>query len=451
MDVRQAIHTQPMQRLQIVTVAIAIVITMIDGYEILVMAFVAPALSREWGIGPVQVGYLLSAGIFGMAAGATFLSPLADRFGRRRYILASLLLIVVGMLLSATAQNVPQLIAYRAVAGLFLGGIVSSINILVAEYSSDRRRGTVMGIYGIGFTAGAAVGGAITPLLIGLGGWRLPFVFGATLTLLMFLISLVKLPESIEYLVEKRPTGALEQYNRIGAKLGHAPAEELPAPRSAAATRTARQSIFSGIMLRRTVLLWIGYGCLMAAFYFSNTWTPKLISDATGDPTIGVTAGVLVTAGGVVGALLFAALSLVLRPRLSLVILMFGGAAAFLLYANNFHIAGLALSLALVVGLFANGGVAGFYAISPPIYPAAVRGTAVGLMIGFGRTVAIVAPIFTGYLLELGWTPADAYIVFAGALVVAGIATLLLDLTYRGRSEDPETPEARSVPEHVTT
>jgi MFS family permease len=48
-----------------------------------------------------------------MAAGATFLSPLADRFGRRRYILASLLLIVVSMLLSATAQNVPQLVAYR--------------------------------------------------------------------------------------------------------------------------------------------------------------------------------------------------------------------------------------------------------------------------------------------------------------------------------------------------
>jgi MFS family permease len=127
-------------------------------------------------------------------------------------------------------------------------------------------------------------------------------------------------------------------------------------------------------------------------------------------------------------------------------ILMFGGAAAFFLYANNFQTAGLALFLAVFVGLFANGGVAGFYAISPPIYPAAVRGTAVGLMIGFGRAIAIVAPIFTGYLLELGWTPADAYLLFGGALVLAGLSTLLLDLTYRGRSEDPETPEAPAVP-----
>lgn len=446
MDVRQAIHTQPMRRLQVLTVTIAIAITMIDGYEILVMAFVAPHLSREWGIGPVEVGYLLSAGIFGMAAGATFLSPMADRFGRRRYILVSLLLIVVGMLLSAAAQNVPQLLAFRAFAGLFLGGIVASVNTLVSEYCSDRRRGTVMGVYGVGFPAGAALGGAITPLLIGLGGWRVPFLFGAALTFLMFGVSLVKLPESIEYLIEKRPRAALEQYNRIGAKLGHPAAEELPAPRSAATARTARQAIFSGIMLRRTVLLWSGFGCLMAAFYFANTWTPKLISDATDDPGLGVTAGVLVTAGGVVGAIVFAALSLVLRPRLSQVILMFGGAAAFFLYANNFTSAGLALFLAVFVGLFANGGVAGFYAISPPIYPAAVRGTAVGFMIGFGRAVAILAPILTGYLLKAGWTPADAYVFFGGGLVVAGVATLLLDLTYRNRSEDPETPEARAVP-----
>jgi benzoate transport len=447
MDVRQAIRTQPMRRLQILTVAVAIAITMIDGYEILVMGFVAPVLSREWRIGPVQVGYLLSAGIFGMAAGATFLSPLADRFGRRRYILGSLLLIVVGMLLSATAQNVPQLIAFRAFAGLFLGGIVASVNTLVAEYSSDRRRGTVMGIYGIGFPAGAALGGAVTPLLIGLGGWRVPFVFGAVLTFLMFLVSLARLPESIEYLIEKRPTGALEQYNGIAAKLGYPPADELPAPRAAAVMRTARQAIFSGIMLPRTVVLWLGFGCLMAAFYFANTWTPKLISDATRNPNLGVTAGVLVTAGGVVGAIIFAALSLVLRPRLSQVVLMVGGAAAFLLYANNFQVAGLALFLAVFVGLFANGGVAGFYAISPPIYPAAVRGTAVGLMIGFGRMVAIVAPIFTGYLLQLGWRPPQVYILFGVGLVVAAIATLLLDLTYRGRSEDPETPEApRPVP-----
>jgi hypothetical protein len=61
-------------------------------------------------------------------------------------------------------------------------------------------------------------------------------------------------------------------------------------------------------------------------------------------------------------------------------------------------------------------------------------------MIGFGRGVAILAPIFTGYLLKSAWTPQDIYQFFAAVLVVAGIATVLLDRTYRGRSENPDLP-----------
>ena len=76
-----------------------VVVRAIDGYEVLVMAFVAPHVARAWSLGPVEVGYLLSAGIFGMAIGATFLSPLADRIGRRRHIVLCLSLIVIGMVL----------------------------------------------------------------------------------------------------------------------------------------------------------------------------------------------------------------------------------------------------------------------------------------------------------------------------------------------------------------
>jgi len=95
--------------------------------------------------------------------------------------------------------------------------------------------------------------------------------------------------------------------------------------------------------------------------------------------------------------------------------------------------------------MFANGGVAAFYGISPFVYSTLVRGTGVGLMIGFGRAVAILAPIFTGYMLSAGWTPQIAYQFFGGILVVAGIAVILLDRTYRGRSENPDVPEAAAT------
>ena len=117
MDLREAILTQPMRPFQLRMIALCIVLCMIDGYEVLVMAFVAPHVARAWALGPVEVGYLLSAGIFGMALGATFISPLADRIGRRRHIIACLSLIVVGMGLSAIATDLWQLV------GFYLGWI----------------------------------------------------------------------------------------------------------------------------------------------------------------------------------------------------------------------------------------------------------------------------------------------------------------------------------------
>ena len=442
MDLRAAILSQPMRRPQFGIIAICVLLTMIDGYDILVMAFVAPHLARAWTLGPIEIGYLLSAGVFGAAIGAELISPLADRIGRRNHILACLALITVGMGLSAGATSVPQLVGFRAFAGLFIGAIVASLNIMASEYSSDRKRGTVMGVYGIGLPLGAAIGGAVTSPLIAACGWRAPFVFGAVLTVVMLVVVWFALPESIEYLIERRPKGAIEQYNRIAARLGYPRCAALPAALAPESVQARWKAVLGGPMLRRTICLWLGYAGLIAAFYFANTWTAKLIADASGDPGLGVRTGVLILAGGVMGALLFAGLTLKLRPRLVTVLILFGGALAYVLYASQIQNVGMALMLAVFVGMFANGGVAAFYAISPYVYPAAARGTGVGLMIGFGRGVAILAPIFTGYMLKQGWTPQSAYQFFAGVLMLAGIATWLLDRTYRGRSENPETPQA---------
>ena len=90
--------------------------------------------------------------------------------------------------------------------------------------------------------------------------------------------------------------------------------------------------------------------------------------------------------------------------------------------------------------MVANGGVAAFYAISPFVFPTTARGAGVGLMIGIGRGVAIVAPILTGYLLKAGWTPQSMYQLFAGFFVIASVAIFTLDRTYRGRSENPDAP-----------
>ena len=435
MELREAIRRNPMSRFQWSVVVICILLTVIDGYEILVTAFTLPALTKTWGLTLGQQGLVASIGTLGMGIGAALLSPLADRLGRRRHIITSLICIVIGMVLSGLATGFTMFLVCRFLAGLFLGGIVPSINVLVAEYASDKRRGTVMGVYGIGFPLGAAIGGFLSIFLISAFTWRGPFFFSAAVTALMLVWVIVALPESVGYLVEKRPAGALEAYNKIGAKLGLAPATELPAPTSAKLKPSLGKDLLQGIMLRRTILLWLSYGLLIASFYFANSFTAKLVAESTGNANIGITAQALVATGGVIGALIFAALSARIHPRIVTAVIMFFGTVVFFLFANFFHVTSLVFLLAVLIGVAVNGGVAAYYAVSPPIYPTGIRASAVGLMMGFGRVVAFLAPNIAAFLLAQGLTAPNVYQVYGVVLAVSGVAIFLLHKTYSGANK----------------
>lgn len=447
MELRDAIRSNRMTGFQWNVVAICILLTVIDGYEILISAFTLPALIAHWDLSLGEAGLVASIGTLGMGIGAVLLSPLADRVGRRRMIISSLVLIVIGMSLSGSAQSFDTFLMFRFFAGLFLGGIVPSINVLVAEYASDAKRGTVMGIYGIGLPAGAALGGFLSIELIDQFTWRGPYFFSAGLTLVMLFWVVVALPESVDYLVEKRPRGALALYNRIGAKIGVPHADVLPAPVAAVTRPSLRKDVFQGIMLRRTLLLWVSYGLLIASFYFANGLTAKLVAQSTGNADIGIKAQALVAVGGVVGALLFAAFSSRLHPRLVTCLVMIFGFFAFYAFAQFFENSSLVFVLAVLIGISVNGGVAAYYAISPPIYPTTIRASAVGMMMGFGRIIAFMAPNIATFLEGRGLLPPDLYRLYGGILIIAAIAVFALHRTYRGAN----TLDAMQIEARVAT
>ncbi len=451
MELREVIRRGPMTGFQWTVVIIAILLTVVDGYEILVTSFTLSALTKYFSLGLGEQGLVASIGTLGMGIGAAALSPLADRLGRRKHIVMSLVAIVAGMTLSGFAPNFTLFLIFRFLAGLFLGGIVPSINVLVSEYASDAKRGTVMGIYGIGFPLGAAIGGFLSIWLIGQFGWRGPFFFSAIVTALLTAWASVALPESVGYLVERRPEGALETYNRIGGKMGLAPAADLPLAASKASAPSMGRDMWQGIMLRRTILLWVSYALLIAAFYFANSFTAKLVTESTGDTSIGIVAQSLVATGGVVGALLFAALASRVHPRLVTAVVMFFGTLVFFLFAYFFTVTSLVLVLAVLVGVAANGGVAAYYAISPPIYPTNIRAAAVGQMMGFGRVVAFLAPNIAAFLLGRGLTAPNVYQVYGVVLAVSGVTVWLLHRSYSGaNSLDAMQVESQSAERLVT-
>lgn len=178
--------------------------------------------------------------------------------------------------------------------------------------------------------------------------------------------------------------------------------------------------------LRLTLALWIGYGLLVASYYFANTWIPTILTQVSGDPQLGTTMGIGANLGGVLGCFLFAGLAVRFSGRRLLFLTLFAAAAAYLLFGLIFSIVPVAIAVGFVLGVLTTAAIAGFYAVAPTVYTFQARATGIGWMIGLGRLVSVAAPIIVGYVLATGIAPERVFIAFAIPLAIAGLAALSL-------------------------
>ncbi|MFH3651255.1 MFS transporter, partial [Acinetobacter baumannii] len=153
-------------------ILICICLNIIDGFDVMVMAFTAPSVSAEWSLSVAQIGLLLSSGLFGMAAGSIFLAPLADKIGRRLLILVCLVIAGLSMLGCALVQSHGMLAALRFITGIGVGGILASSNVLASEYANARWRSLAVSLMSTGYGIGATLGGVPSMALIEQLGWR---------------------------------------------------------------------------------------------------------------------------------------------------------------------------------------------------------------------------------------------------------------------------------------
>jgi MFS family permease len=272
-----------------------------------------------------------------------------------------------------------------------------------------------MGLQATGYPIGATIGGSIAAVLLAHYGWRSVFVFGGLATAAMIPVVVWRLPESVDFLIAKRPANALAKLNALLRKMHRPELTQLPALPSAASTSAKKSGAWSGLfapgVMRSTLLIWCSFFLLMFSFYFALSWTPKLL----------VSAGLSAQQGSLFG-ILAARLRLGTLTASNLLI------TAVLLAAFGYFTSTLtaAFIIAFGIGAFIFASMAGLYAFAPIIYPASVRTTGMGWSIGIGRVGAILAPLIAGVLLDNGWSPANLYYVFAVPLLAAVITVLAI-------------------------
>ncbi len=422
-----------MSRYQWTAIAICISLNVLDGYDVLAMAFTSTSVSDDWHLSTSALGLLLSAGLLGMAIGSLGLAPLADIVGRRKVILACLTLSSTGMFLSAMTQNATQLGLLRVLTGIGIGGILACSNVIGGELASSRWRGLAVSLNSTGYAVGATVGGIAALLLVDTFGWRSVFVVGGSGTALLIPLLLLRLPESIDFLLVRQPAGALDRINAFANRIGHAPLHELPALTGTDTTKssvfdTARQ-LFDRQNRRTTLFVWAAFFFAMFGFYFVTSWTPKLLVEAGMSAKQGITGGMVLNLGGILGTCLLGALAARFRIAKVLVAYFIVSAGLMTIFVPSAAAFTLALAVGFGLGVAVNGCIAGLYAVTTTSYSAPVRATGVGWAIGIGRIGAILSPLVAGALLDADWSPASLYILMAVLFVAAAAAVMAMSAT----------------------
>ncbi|MGX1159393.1 benzoate transport [Pseudarthrobacter sp. SLBN-100] len=308
MDIRHQIDASKMSSYQWLIIAVTTFLNALDGYDVLAMAFTATSVTKEFGLSGTQLGWLLSAGLIGMAVGSLVLGPFADRYGRRKILIVALAINALGLFLSTTANSAFELGLWRIVTGLGVGGILASATVITSEYASARRRGMAVSIFTAGYGVGATLGGMGATQLIPAFGWRSVFLTGGLLTLVAIALVVALIPESVDYLRTRRPQNAVEKLQRIARRMRLEGNVELdPAPISTGRQQGSVATLLSPRYRTASILLWISFFVIMFGFYFANSWTPRLLVESGMTEQQGIIGGLMLTMGGTFGSLLYGA------------------------------------------------------------------------------------------------------------------------------------------------
>jgi benzoate transport len=430
-----------MRRLQVLLVATCVAINAVDGFDILSISFVAPTLSREWNLTPERLGFLFTAGLFGMMLGAFAISGLVDSWGRRRSIILCLLLVGTGMLLSATAASAEWLAFYRVITGIGVGGMYSATATLVFEYSSKRRAELAIGSVIFGYSFGTVVGGVLSVYLLRAFGWESVFLAGGIVAFLLIPMALRWVPESLEFLLGRQPPRALERANAILSRLGLAPIEALPEKVETVGKRRAGpRDIFAAAILPIAIPVLLAKFLLTITQYFILNWMPKLMTEAGFSDSGGISFAIILSIGGMTGGALvgFAAERWGARTvGVAMAVLTTASIAAVGFLPPNAVLIGIASFLA-GAAIFAASTC--LLTISAAALPVHVRGTGIGFASGAGRFGSMLGAYVAGVLLAFGTSRAGLCLILA--LPALGTAWIIHSLAEHNRRQAELNPAA---------
>jgi AAHS family 4-hydroxybenzoate transporter-like MFS transporter len=427
LDVRAYIDDRKMTGYQWLLLVLCFLIVATDGMDVAVMGFLAPDITKEWGISRAAFGVVMSAAPFGLAVGALLVGPLSDRFGRKKLLMSAIALFGAFSILSAYTTDVVSLSALRFLTGLGLGAAMPSTTTLLSEYLPEKSRSALLALMFTGFNAGSALVGFGAAAILPHYGWRMVLIVGGAIPLVCLPFYIWLVPESARFLVVRKYPG-----ERIARTLRRVCGGDFSSEARFTISEPPVQkgmpvkTLLSPAYRKVTFSLWGTYFMGLLVIYLLSGWLPTLIKDAGLPIERAANLTALFQVGGTVGALIVGYYMDRLTPNRVIATAYIGGAVFILMLASGSVTSTLFGVYVLLAGFCMSGAQTGMNAFAPSCYPTAVRATGVSWMLGIGRFGSIFGSFAGGMLLTMGWGFSAVIAVLAIPATVAALSIVFV-------------------------
>jgi len=381
---------------------------MLDSFDVMLYALLIATLIKDLGMTPATGGLLASLTLVASAAGGIIFGIIADRYGRTRALIWSVLIYSVFTAACGFAQSVLQLAVFRLFLGLGMGGEWASGAALVSETWPAEHRGKALGLMQSAWAIGYGLAVIVTAIVLPRWGWRTVFFVGI-------------LPAFFTLWI-RRSVREPQIWQRARA-----------APVTAG---NALREIFTPPVRRLTFWVTVMNACTMFAWWGFNSWAPAYLELSTAQGGIGLGIEyrtrilVIMQVGMWLGYVSFGFISDRIGRKRAYVIYLTAAAALLVAYTSTRRPMVL-LALGPFLAFFATGYFSGFGAVTAEIYRTAIRATAQGFTYNIGRVASAAAPFVVGSLAQTRGFRA-AFMTAALAFVCAAVAWTFIPET-KGR------------------
>ncbi|MGZ3346997.1 MAG: MFS transporter [Caulobacteraceae bacterium] len=406
------------QRRVAIIVAICFLTALMEGLDLQAIGVAAPLMAPEFGLDRQQLGVILSSSPFGLLLGAIAGGKLADVFGRKAMLVATMAGSGLFTLLTAHVQSVEMLVAVRFVAGIALGGAMPNLLALSSEAAENGKVGTVV----VSF-AGMPIGGTLAALSAALAAthhvWRPIFYVGGVASLALALAMVLVLPESQRFREAKSAEAGAP--SRIGSV----------------------EALFGGGRMTATLIVWVFCLCVNLISYLLLNWLPLLNITNGFTPAQASSLQVVYNFTSCFGAIAVGRLMDARPGRWVLGGCYLGVALCFLGLAGGGSDFVRTAAILTITGALLYGSIYIVYGLIPGVYPTLARGVGTGASFAAGRIGSIIGPMLAGGILSAGHSGAVVLQALLPITALAGATAVALVWLPSRRVQSAAAPSNR--------